>query len=194
MNNLEKTLITEYKRLCEAERSCADEHSKLPAGYIQKKNIKGKEYYYLQFRVGNKVKSVYVKKNDLRDTTEKIEKRKELERELTDIRNQKKSIESIIDKDTLNLMIIKEAACKVAKKYPFITRIALFGSRAGTQYRDDSDVDLIFEATEPVSFMKQAEIRMLLEEELGMSVDFVHGPLPEQAFLEIGKEIELYAA
>jgi len=42
--------------------------------------------------------------------------------------------------------------------------------------------------------MTQTEIRLKLEEELGLSVDLVHGPLREDSFLEINNEVEMYAA
>lgn len=194
MNELEKVLSIEYKLLLDKEREYLVEHENLPAGSVQKKLIKGKEYYYRQFREGRKVKSVYVKRSNLEDIEEKIVQRKMIEHELSEIKNRKKALEGVVDKDRLNVLIIENAVRKIVKEYPKITRVALFGSRAESRYRDDSDVDLLFESSEPISLMTQTDLRMKLEDELALSVDLVHGPIKKGNFLEVGKEVELYAA
>ena len=50
----------------------------LPKGSIVKRVIKGKEYYYLSYREGDKVKTKYVgnSETDISELTEQIEKRK----------------------------------------------------------------------------------------------------------------------
>lgn len=194
MNDFEMAIILEYVKLVNRERVCAKEVRTLPIGYVQNKLIKGHTYYYLQYRVGKKVKSEYIKHDKLKEITYKIDRRRELEYEIGEIRNRKKVIEGLYDKDTLNVMYIKQGVCNVVKEYSEITRIVLFGSRAGSEYRDDSDVDLIFETNSPMSLMKQQEIRLRLEEELQMDVDLIHGPLTGTEYLTVDKEIELYAA
>lgn len=190
-----ETIITEkYASLCKEEQDYLREQLSLPVGYLQKKIIKGKEYYYLQYRVGKTVKTDYVRKSELELTEQAIERRKELEISLENIKAQKQAIETLVSRDILNVGIIRRAAIKVAEQYPEITRMSLFGSRAGMEYREDSDVDILFESSESISLIKQTEIRLRLEEELGMSVDLVHGPLTENSFLEIDKEIVLYVA
>ena len=64
--NYEKLLKKKYIELCIEERDYNLERLSLPMGYLQKKIIKGKEYYYLQYRIGKQVKSDYVKKLILR--------------------------------------------------------------------------------------------------------------------------------
>lgn len=194
MSDLEKAVINEYQVLMKKEKLLRDALSELPFGYLQKKTISGKEYYYLQHREGKKVKSVYVRKEDLEETKEKVEKRKEIEREIKDIKKSKQALEGIIEKDLLQVLVIKQAVLKVIADFEGIKKVVLFGSRAEGRYRDDSDVDLMFETRGPMSLMTQAEIRLRLEEELGLSVDLVHGPLKDDAFLEIYKEVEIYAA
>lgn len=194
MSDFNEAIILEYVKLIYQERDCKKQVENLPAGYLQSKTIKGKSYCYLQYRVGQKIKSEYIKKDKIEEISFKINQRRDLEKELKLIRNQKKSIESIIDKDILNVQFIKQGVCNVAKEYREITRIFLFGSRAGANYREDSDVDLIFETSEAMSYMKQNEIRMKLEETLGMKVDLIHGPIKDNDFLTVNKEILLYAA
>lgn len=77
--------------------------------------------------------------------------------------------------------------------YP-IKSIILFGSRASGTNREDSDVDLLIEFTEPVTLLTLAELQEVLEDALQLDVDVVHGPLQPTDLLEINKEIVLYAA
>lgn len=57
----------------------------LPKGSITKKNIQGKDRYYLQWREGDKVKSRYVKVAELPELAAQIEQRKALQQELLDL-------------------------------------------------------------------------------------------------------------
>ncbi len=77
--------------------------------------------------------------------------------------------------------------------YP-IKRVVLFGSRASGKNRDDSDIDLIMEFSEPVSLLTLSEIKIRLEDVLGIEVDLVHGPVQAGDLIEVDEEIELYAA
>lgn len=56
--------------------------SKLPIGYISKKNIKGKTRYYHQWTELGKIKSKYIKDGELEGLQEQIEKRRTLQSEL----------------------------------------------------------------------------------------------------------------
>ena len=193
MNGFERSLISEYKKLCCREKECETERRSLPAGSIQIKRIGGREYHYLQFREGSKVKSRYIKRSELKEISERIEKRKEVEAKLYEIRARKKALEGVMDKDSIMISMIRMAVLKVVREYPEIKKVILFGSRAESRYRDDSDVDLYFESSGPVSLMRQNEFRMKLEEELDLEVDLVHGPVGD-SFLKIGKEVNVYAA
>ena len=194
MSEFEQAIVIEYRELMKKEKLLKDTLGELPFGYLQKKTISGKEYYYLQYREGKKVKSKYVKKGELEETRIKVEKRKEVERDIKEIKRRMQILEQIIEKDLMQILAIKQAVIKVVAEYKGIKKIVLFGSRAEGRYRDDSDVDLMFESRGPISLMKQNEIRMRLEEEIGLKVDLVHGPLNKDSFLEIDKEVELYAA
>ncbi len=88
---------------------------------------------------------------------------------------------------------IKEKLGVFIDKYS-IKSMILFGSRAEGTNSPDSDVDLILEFSVPVSLITLSQIRIEMEEALGLDVDIVHGPLREEDILEIGKEIVLYAA
>lgn len=93
----------------------------------------------------------------------------------------------------MNNELIKEKVLLIAEEYP-VKRIVLFGSRAEETNRENSDVDLIMEFFEPISLLTLSDIKLRLEGLLGLEVDIVHGPIRDGDLIEVGKEIELYAA
>ena len=68
------------------------ELSKLPAGSISKRNIKGHEYYYLVYRENGKFKSVYkgksVSDNELKKHEQVKEQRAKYRKALSQLRKQ----------------------------------------------------------------------------------------------------------
>ena len=60
--------------------------SELPAGYISRKIINGKERFYLQWSENGKVKSKYIKNDDYEDVKNKIALRKELQGKLNELK------------------------------------------------------------------------------------------------------------
>ncbi len=94
----------------------------------------------------------------------------------------------------LTLQQIITATQKVACEYP-ITRIMLFGSYAEERNTPESDVDLLIEfSTTAVSLFILAEIKNRIEELLGVDVDVIHSPLPENSLIKPEKVVEIYAA
>ena len=59
--------------------------AELPAGYISKKNINGKDRYYLQWRENGKVQSQYIKDTELDVVQEQVEERKRLQAQLKEL-------------------------------------------------------------------------------------------------------------
>lgn len=88
---------------------------------------------------------------------------------------------------------IKKAVSSIVDLYP-ISRVVLFGSRADGTNKDNSDVDLIVEFDKPVTLIMIASLTETLKELLGFDVDVIHGPIRENDMIEVGKEIEIYAA
>lgn len=88
---------------------------------------------------------------------------------------------------------IKNAVLQTVNKYS-ISKVTLFGSRANGTARTESDVDLIVEFSVPVTLITLSQLSQDLEEMLHTGVDVVHGPIRNTDFLEIDKEIEIYAA
>ncbi len=88
---------------------------------------------------------------------------------------------------------IRQVVMGLIDKY-HISRVILFGSRAGENYREDSDVDLIMEFSRQISLITLASITNELEELLQLKVDVIHGPIRDDDILEIKNEVVLYAA
>lgn len=94
----------------------------------------------------------------------------------------------------LSLRQIAAGVAAAAKEYP-IVKAELFGSYATGKNSSDSDVDLLVEFSSPqVSLLTLNSLKYKLEELLETDVDLIHGPLPENSMIEIGRRISLYGA
>ena len=94
----------------------------------------------------------------------------------------------------LTLDQIESVAMIVAKEFP-ITKIQLFGSYARGNYNADSDVDLLIEfVTDAVSLLTLSAVKIRFEELLGVPINVVHAPIPEDSIIDLDKVVSLYAA
>ncbi len=96
MSVLDEVLKEEYDRLIMMRAAMSLEYEALPKGSISKKNIRGCDCYYLQYREGDKVISKYIKKGELNELAAKIEKRRSLKKSLREIDAEMKKIERSI--------------------------------------------------------------------------------------------------
>ena len=96
-------------------------------------------------------------------------------------------------RESMTEEMIRKAVLSFVTEYP-IKKVALFGSRALGTNQEDSDVDLIMEFSAPISLLTLSEIQCQLEDMLNLDVDVIHGPIRDTDLIEVGKEIELYAA
>lgn len=69
---------------------------------------------------------------------------------------------------------------ELRRRYP-VASLAVFGSRARGNPRDDSDLDLLVEFDGPVSLLDYAGLRSDLEERLGVPVDLANRRLLKPA-------------
>ena len=90
---LEGVLEEEYARSSRLFDLMEQEIGLLPKGSIRMRNIKGHKYCYLNYRVGDKVKSDYVPATEVDELQAKIERRRTL---AAAIREQKQSQKLII--------------------------------------------------------------------------------------------------
>lgn len=94
----------------------------------------------------------------------------------------------------LTLHQISNSVSRVADEYP-IKRVDLFGSYAGGAPTEDSDVDLLIEFTpKAVSLLTLSGVKLRLEELLGVEVDVIRGPIPENAMITVEKAVRVYGA
>lgn len=92
----------------------------------------------------------------------------------------------------LDIETIAKGVQESIRDYP-VKKIELFGSYAENRQTEESDVDLLIEFTSlAVSLLVIASLRNRLENSLGVSVDLIHAPIPEDPILEVGKRVTLY--
>lgn len=72
---LEEILLEEYDRSARMINALDAELASLPRGSIREKLIKGHIYYYLQYREGSRVRSVYIPKAEVSTLREQLESR-----------------------------------------------------------------------------------------------------------------------
>ena len=73
-----------------------------------------------------------------------------------------------------------------------LQRVSIFGSYAEGRATEDSDLDLLVEFHQPaVSLLRLNQLKYDLEEALGLPVDVVHAPLPENSLITPGKVVQV---
>ncbi len=90
---LKQVLLEEFERNNHFIESAEKEVSQLPIGYISKKSINNKTYFYYQWREGDKIRSKYIKMKDVQILNRKIRRRKELEEAIRKAKNENRRIE-----------------------------------------------------------------------------------------------------
>ncbi|MDO4437307.1 MAG: hypothetical protein Q4B77_05085 [Coriobacteriaceae bacterium] len=91
MSVLEEVLEEEYHRSVRLRMNLEREISALPKGSVRVRQIRGREYYYLNYREGDKVRSDYIPADEVDELREKIMRRRQLKAALAEqARDQKK--------------------------------------------------------------------------------------------------------
>ena len=97
------TLLDQYYRCRHAIRAYEKAiKEECIQGYLSKKTIKGKTYYYLQRRNGKKVVSTYIKNEDVEHIQKKIVMRKNYEYEIARLKDSMKDAEKFLGWDLIN--------------------------------------------------------------------------------------------
>lgn len=91
-------LNKEYEKQRNARIEVENRIAVLPKGNIQPKNIRGLIYYYLQFREGKTVKTVYIPKKEVPDVERKLKERKKLEQQLKRMLAEEEKVGALIGK------------------------------------------------------------------------------------------------
>ena len=87
------SILQEYEELIEQKESIEAQLASLPTGYISKKSINGKIYYYLQHREGGQLTSRYLKPEQIDTVSEQITERKTFEEALPQIKQRLRELE-----------------------------------------------------------------------------------------------------
>jgi len=91
-----------------------------------------------------------------------------------------------------NIEEIRQCIAELASEYP-IYRMDMFGSYARGNQRPDSDIDLLVSfRTTAVSLLTLSALKQDLEDRLGVAVDLLHAPLPQDAVILPGETVILY--
>lgn len=93
----------------------------------------------------------------------------------------------------LTIEDIKKVVAEIAPKYN-LKRVTLFGSRANGNFREDSDIDLIVDFPKHTGLIAHVSLKYDLEDAFGLNVDVVSRGGLKNSYIEIEKEIEIYAA
>lgn len=101
MSVLEEVLLEEYDRSLKIKKSIEIEQKSFPKGSIQKKIIHDVECYYLVYRDGEKIRSKYINKQEVDEYRELIERRRDNEKHLRELRKSIKMIEKALGKETI---------------------------------------------------------------------------------------------
>lgn len=96
MSILEEVMQEEYERINRIIPRIEAEISSLPKGYISEKKIKDNTYYYLQYRENKKMKSCYIKREDVEAYRDLIAKRNELVQKLKELKRDQKKLEHVL--------------------------------------------------------------------------------------------------
>ena len=98
----EEVLLEEYDRANRRIALAEKELSELPKGVLTKKKIRGKEYTYLQWREGKKVKSKYVAKDKVPEIRKLLDLRKQRVEIINESIKSKKQTEKALGKGLID--------------------------------------------------------------------------------------------
>lgn len=96
MTVLDSVLIEEYHRKERMKEAFLCEIANLPKGCLSKKIIKGKEYFYREYKENGKKVSKYVPLKDVESVRKQIENRKALQKGLKEIEGDQRKIKKAV--------------------------------------------------------------------------------------------------
>ncbi len=99
---LEQQLLDEYFRCLRNKDVQMAAVEDLPKGYISQKKRGGKTYSYLQWRDGDRIRSHYIKPEDLASVENQIESRKNWSDSIKQLEKNIRQIEKVLGKGLIN--------------------------------------------------------------------------------------------
>ena len=86
---------------------------------------------------------------------------------------------------------IRETVNRLKSTYA-LQSVSIFGSYAEGRANEQSDLDLLVEFEQSaVSLIRLNALKYDLEDALGLPVDVVHAPLPENSLIQVGKVVHI---
>lgn len=101
MTVLEEVLAEEYERSLRITRALESELAGLPKGSLRERVVRGRTYYYLQYREGGHVRSDYVRRENAERVRGDVERRKEIAAALKEQERSRRQIERALGKELL---------------------------------------------------------------------------------------------
>lgn len=92
MSILDEVLEEEYERSVRLTRLMEVELEALPKGSVRTRRLGSHEYYYLNYRDGDKVKSDYIPASEVDDVRGKVERRREIKAALKEQERSRRQI------------------------------------------------------------------------------------------------------
>ncbi len=90
------TIRSEYDELKKELESAVNRINEYPKGYLRVRTIKNGTYYYLQYREGKQVKSVYIRPEEVEFTQKQIRERNELKKTINTLKGKIKKYENVL--------------------------------------------------------------------------------------------------
>ncbi len=94
-------LLDQYVKFQHCIEAYEQEIGKCVKGYLSEKNIRGKTYYYLQWKVSGHLCSKYIDLEHLDIVKQNIARRKRFENHIKDMKQALKEIEDFVGSDTV---------------------------------------------------------------------------------------------
>lgn len=99
MPSAEEMLTAELAQLTARQEALRRELKELPRDYVSRKEIKGRDYFYLQHREGHSIKSQLIKQGMLEPILEKQQRKKQLKQELRELTQQQKQLMKLLKRE-----------------------------------------------------------------------------------------------
>ena len=96
MSVLDDVLEEEKDRLLRMKSAMEKELDALPKGYLSKKRISGKEYYYLQHREGGRMVGSFVPAAEVELLQAQVDRRRQLQASIRECRENLRKLERVI--------------------------------------------------------------------------------------------------
>lgn len=97
MNLIISTVLQEKQRIDYMLAKYQEALAKLPKGTIFEKQVKGNTYYYLKYRDGKKIVSKYIRKKEIEELKQQIDRRRHIEAMIKSLQEEQKLAAKVLE-------------------------------------------------------------------------------------------------